>query len=133
VISLYILQHHSASGKLTQLPVPKYTANKSETWAPSSPTATKDEIQGLQYRRQSPSLNDSIVKGNPKAISGHESNKLKRFLVIDQSLGRANVELMLLKMLSAVSLWTTVMAMMGDSDDEKVTKEIKARRPLISD
>jgi hypothetical protein len=40
---------------------------------------------------------------------------------------------MLLKGLSSVNLWTTVMAMMGDSDDEKVTKEIKARRPLIFD
>jgi hypothetical protein len=62
----------------------------------------------------------------PEAISGDKSNKLKGFLLIDQSLGRANVELMLLKRLSAVSLWTTVMVMMGDGDDEKITKEIKA-------
>jgi hypothetical protein len=91
-----------------------------------SPQATKDAIMRLKYWRQCPSLSDGMKAGADLAMSEGEWNKFKGFLIIDQALNKANVELMLLKRLNYISLWTTMKAMVGeDYDDRKAVKEAK--------
>jgi hypothetical protein len=91
----------------------------------SSPKATEEAIQRLHYWRSNPSLGQSIEEGNVLARSQDEWAKFKGFLKIDQSLTKANVELMLLKRLNYVSLWTTAMAMGSGGNERKMVKDIK--------
>lgn len=91
----------------------------------SSPGATQAAIERLSYWRQNPSLSDGIKQGNDMAASDDEWAKFKGFLLIDQSLAKANVELMLLKRLNYVSLWTTAITMAGASDDKKIIRDVK--------
>ena len=93
----------------------------------ASPLATKDALRRLHYWRQSPTLSDGMKAGNELATSDGDWDKFKGFMMIDQALTKANVELMLLKRLNYISLWTTAKAMMGEGDDKKGLKEVKVR------
>jgi len=92
----------------------------------SSSSATKDAMIRLKYWRQGPLLSDGMKVENQMVMDDGEWNKFKGFLMIDRALNKANVELMLLKRLNYVSLWTTVKAMMdGSEDDKKALREAK--------
>jgi hypothetical protein len=88
-------------------------------------SATKDAIKRLEYWRKGPTLSDGMKAGNQLAMNEGEWDKFKGFLLIDQALNKANVELMLLKRLNYVSLWTTVMTMANEGEDKKTLKEAK--------
>lgn len=90
-----------------------------------SHNATNDAIQRLKYWRESPTLSDGIRVGNELATSDQEWDKFEGFLLIDSALNKANIELLLLKRLNYISLWTTVRAMAGDNDDKKALKDAK--------
>jgi len=85
----------------------------------SSHMATDDALKRLKYWRQGPTLSDGIKAGNKLAMGDGEWNKFKGFLKIDMELSKANIELMLLKRLNYISLWTTIKQLMGDDDDDK--------------
>lgn len=91
----------------------------------ASPNATKDAIERLKYWRSNPSLSDGIRNGNAMAMRSNSIEQLKGFYMIHQSLGKADVELQLLKRLNYISLWSTVMAMGDGGDDKKMLKEAK--------
>jgi len=85
----------------------------------SSPMATGDALERLKYWRGRPTLSDGIKAGNELATSDGDWNKFKGFLKMDQELTKANIELMLLKRLNYISLWTTVKQLMGEGGDDK--------------
>ena len=91
----------------------------------ATPGATQAAIERLSYWRQNPALSDGIKDGNDLATSDDHWQQFKGFLLIDQSLAKANVELMLLKRLNFVSLWTTAKAMTSGGDDKKIIKDVK--------
>lgn len=97
----------------------------------ASAGATQAAIERLTYWRSNPALSHGIKAGNDLARSEDEWAKFKGFLLIDQSLAKANVELTLLKRLNYVSLWTTAMAMTAEGDDKKIIKEVKVRVTLF--
>lgn len=92
-----------------------------------SPAATKDAIERLKYWRESPALSDGMRSGNQFAMSGDTLHQLKGFYIIHQTLGKADVELQLLKRLNYISLWNTIILMSGGQDDKKALREAKVK------
>jgi hypothetical protein len=88
-----------------------------------------DALKRLHYWRSNPTMSDAIQDGNELATANDNWQRLKGFLKIDGALTRANVELMVLKRLNYVSLWTTINEMRDDDDrDGKAAiKEAKVR------
>lgn len=74
-----------------------------------------------------------MKQGNELATRSTDWERFKGFMMIDNALTKANVELLLLKRLNYVSLWTTLKAMVSTGDDKGELRKVKVRHDSDGD